>query len=515
MNPIKKYPLFLLGLCILLSGCNSQKNPDRPLPLVEAVELPEEQIENALSGFTRDELVAAWGEPSMELFGMDGEVYPFDSEDHKGHLTVYYGTEDRSVVSVKLTEESEEETAPLPVMDLDQLVAEGILSDNQGKYPGEELRGEGHIILESRENGDELIVYALTMYGEYQFQDGNFVKEAGTGVIPAVITFLSDPKGGYEFQSLSYPEDGSHYTQSIQTMFPEKWWDRCISPSEADHKQLKVMEESYATNYLKELGRTATVGEYKDFEHPLLTDQGVSIPVSNLLVENKALGSYPFWIGSIERMEDGIRYVYALDFDRDNEKILFTKTEYDTGNVIESYTYDSDTGLLLPPEDLSHESSWENRILKEPPALMLQDALSSTLNKFELKPDTASWNYRQEEDGDSMVGFVSCGAHPLAAAVKKERLKLPRYNRMDFVSYLVSSDVLPDRILVNEYELPDTLSQEETFEGFTPVSSETYEDGMLINLKPGMGYEITAEWDKEQLESRGFYGTGYYSLITE
>lgn len=515
MNRIKKYPLFLLGLCILLSGCNGSNNSDRPLPLVEAVELPEEQIENALSGFTRDELVAAWGEPAMELFGMDGEVYPFDSENHKGHLTVYYGTQDRSVVSVKLTEESQEESAAAPDMDLDQLVAEGILSDNQGKYPGEELRGEGHIILESHENGDEFIVYALTMYGEYQFQDGNFVKEAGTGVIPAVITFLSDKNGGYEFRSLAYPEDGSYYVPSIQTMFPEKWWERCISPSEADHNQLKAMEESYARNYLKKLGRTAAVGDYGDFEHLLLTDLGVSTSVSNLLVENKALGSYPFWIGSIERLEDGIRYVYTLDFDRDNRKILFTKTEYDTGNVMESYTYDSDTGLLLPPEDFLHETSLENQILKEPPALMLQDALSSTFNEFELKPDTASWNYKQEQDGDSMVGFVSCGAHPLAAAVKRERLKLPRYNRMDFVGYLVSSCVLPDRITVNEYELPDTLSQEETFEGFTPVSSETYEDAVLINLKPGMGYGITAEWDKEQLEARGFYGTGYYSLITE
>ncbi len=515
MYHIKKYPLFLLGLCILLSGCNGQKNPDRPLPLVEAVDLPEEQIENALSGFTRDELVAAWGEPAMELFGMDGEVYPFDLENHKGHLTVYYGTENRSIVSVKLTEESEEETTAPPVMDLDQLVAEGILSDNQEKYSGEELRGEGHIILESRENGDEFIVYALTMYGEYQFQDGNFVKESGTGVIPAVITFQSDKKGGYEFRSLTYPDDGSHYAESIQTMFPEKWWERCISPSEADHNQLKTMEKSYAKNYLNELGRTAVVGDYRDFEHPLLTDWGVSANVSNLLVENKALGSYPFWIGNVERLEDGIRYVYALDFDRDNKKILFAKTEYDTGNVIESYTYDSDTGLLLPPEDFPHETSTENQILTEPPVLVFQDALSSTLNTFELKPDTASWNYKQEEDGDSMVGFVSCGTHPLAAAVRKERLKLPRYNQMDSVGYSVSSCVLPDRITVNEYELPDTLSQEETFEDFTPVSSKTYEDAMFIELNPGMGYEITAEWNKEQLDSRGFYGTGYYSFITQ
>lgn len=466
MNRIKKHPLFLFGLCILLSGCSGGKSPDRPLPPAEAVELPTEQKEH-------------------------------------------------SVVSAKLTEESQEENAAAPAMDLDQLVAEGILSVNQGKYPGEELRGEGHIILESRENGHELIVYALTMYGEYQFQDGNFVKEAGTGVIPAVITFLSDQKGGYEFQSLTYPEDGSCYAPSIQSMFPEKWQERCITPSKADHNQLKAMEESYARNYLKELGRTAAVGDYGDFEHPLLTEQGVSTSVSNLLVENRNLDSYPFWIGNVERLEDGVRYVYTLDFDGNNRKILFTKTEYDTGNIIESYTYDSDTGLLLPPEDFSEEASSENQILTEPPALMLQDALSSTLNEFELKVDTASWNYRPKTDDGTMAGFVSCGTHPLAAAAKREPLKLPKYNRMDSVSYLVSSSVPPDRLTVTEYELPETISPEETFEGFTAVSSKTYENGLFIELKPGMGYAVTAEWDKEKSEARGFYGTGYYSLITE
>ena len=114
-----------------------------------------------------------------------------------------------------------------------------------------------------------------------------------------------------------------------------------------------------------------------------------------------------------------------------------------------------------------------------------------------------------------MAGFVSCGAHPLAAAAKREHLKLPKYNRMDSVSYLVSSSVPPDRLTVTEYELPETISPEETFEGFTAVSSKTYENGLFIELKPGMGYAITAEWDKEQSEARGFYGTGYYSLITE
>ena len=509
-----KYLLITLGIFAALTGCSSQeKNP--PLPLAEAAKMPEEQIAEALHGITRDELAEAWGEPAMELFGMDGEVYPFESEDGKGHLTVYYGNENRSVVSVKRIEETKEAISLAPADDLEQLTADAILTANQGKYPGEECVGEGHIILESRKDGDSLTLYALTMYGEYQFQDGNFVKAAGSGVVPAVITFSSDENGRYQFQSLAYPEDGSNCLPSIQAMFPESWWDECISPSETTCNQLKDMEMSYARKYLEDLGRNATIGEYKDFDHPLLTELGVNTNVSNILVENKVLDSYPYWTGNVERLEDGVRYVYALDFDREDRQIRFTKTEYDTGNIMESYIYDSDTGLLLSPDVILSQPDSDTEIFREPPVLTLQDVLSSTLNPFELKNDTASWNYRQETGGDEMVSFVSCGTHPLTAAKDMEPLKLPRYNRMDSVSYIVSSVSMPDRILVHEYNLPDFMSGEEMPDDLTPVSSKTYEGVYIIDIMPGKGYTITAEWDKEHLETRGYYGTGYYSFITQ
>ena len=511
MGYLKRLAL-LFVVSILLIGCSGQSSQNHPLPLVEAAGMPEDQIADTLNGFAKEDLAQAWGAPDMELSGMNGEVYSFEFQDRKGHLTVYYDDESHLLTSVKKVTENIGESVPFLSVDLEQLTADAILSANRENYPGEECIGEGHIILESEEQSDGLTVYALTMYGEYQFQDGNFVKAAGSGVVPAVITFSSDGEGGYLLTSLTYPEDGSNYQKSIQAMFPETWWDACISPSESAHEQLKSMEESYAYAYLNQLGRPAPVGEYRDFEHPLLTEQGVNSNVSNILVENKDLDRYPYWIGNIERLEDGSRYVYALDFDKENKKIFFTKKEYGTENIIESYTYDSDTGLLLSPEAFLHEASSENQILTEPPALVFQDALSSTMNEFKLTCDTASWNYRQETD-DTIIGFVSCGAHPLTIARQKEHLKLPQYNKTDSVCYLVSSLALPDRILVHEYELPSTPPEEPSEDML--VSTKTYEDSLFIELKPGMGYAITAEWDKEQLDARGFYGTGYYSLITE
>ena len=96
-------------------------------------------------------------------------------------------------------------------------------------------------------------------------------------------------------------------------------------------------------------------------------------------------------------------------------------------------------------------------------------------------------------------------------AKEKERLKLPRYNQMDSVSYLVSCPVEPDRITVSEYEIADM----EHLESAKLISTKTYEEAGFIELKPERAYSIVAEWDKEHLDAYGFYGTGDYSLITE
>lgn len=176
---------------------------------------------------------------------------------------------------------------------------------------------------------------------------------------------------------------------------------------------------------------------------------------------------------------------------------------------------ESITELKTAADTTTQSPVEEQTRLTQPPVLTLQDALSSTMAVFELNHDTASWNYKEKDNSDTMVGFVSCGTHPLAAAEEKNHLILPRYNQMDFVSYMVSSPVLPDQITVTEYDISDFEASEDLTESSQPVSTKTYEAPFLIDLKPGMGYVITAQWDEEHLDVRGFYGTGYYSLIAD
>lgn len=241
-----------------------------------------------------------------------------------------------------------EEAYTQAVHDLDQAVGLSVLSFNRDRYLAAECAAEGHILLGKAASTDGgTIVYALTMYGEYQFQDNAFVKESGSGVIPAVMTFSYDESAGYVLESFELPEDGGYYIESIHELFPEKLWDRCISIADADIDDLTRQEQGYALRYVQQLGRDARIGDYGDFPHTLLTDAGVSVEVSNLLCDAgkfDGMWKYPDWIGNEEWLEDGVRYVYAMSLDDKAHEIIYTKSEYDTGTVIERHVIDALTG---------------------------------------------------------------------------------------------------------------------------------------------------------------------------
>jgi beta-lactamase regulating signal transducer with metallopeptidase domain len=227
---------------------------------------------------------------------------------------------------------------------LDTAIAKAVLSHNADSHADGECAGEGHIVLGSETSGSAVTVYALAQYGEYQFQDGNFVKTSGTGAIPAVLTFTVNSDGSYSLTDYQEPDDGSGYEASVKKLFPEDLQARCLSIGQSDADALKTQERAYATAYLTSIGRSATVGETADFQHTLLTDKGVPVSVSNSLLSNTALANYPQWIGNLERLESGARYVYAVAYDAQNQTISYTKTGYVTKEVVESYVFDSATG---------------------------------------------------------------------------------------------------------------------------------------------------------------------------
>lgn len=233
------------------------------------------------------------------------------------------------------------------IHELNQAVGLAVLTYNRSRYTAEECTGEGHIILDKKSEGSETVVYTLTMYGEYQFQDNSFIKEAGSGSIPAVMTFTYDEQEGYVLKNYEIPADGGYYIESIHELFPKELWDRCISQTEEDFADLTMQEQAYAKHYLQQIGREATIGDYGDYPHTLLTDAGVSVEVSNMMCVSAKfdeMWKYPDWIGNRELLEDGVRYVYAMSLDNEKHEIIYTKSVYDTQAVIETHIFDSLTG---------------------------------------------------------------------------------------------------------------------------------------------------------------------------
>lgn len=244
------------------------------------------------------------------------------------------------------------------VFDVESAVSAAILNANKDGYASGECLGEGHTILGTEESGDQVKAYVLAMFGWYQFQDGNLVKNSGSGVIPTVITLKYEEDGSYSLQDYKTAQDGSLYIPSIEEMFPEEYWEICIVYSEDRVKELTDQERTYAAAYLEKLGRKAEIGDYGDFEHTLLTESGVSVEVSNQLLENKnATSYYPSWIGNLEQVENGIRYLYEKSYDPQKKEIIYTKTDLTTNTIVEESIYNSENAVLISHRNLADKSA--------------------------------------------------------------------------------------------------------------------------------------------------------------
>lgn len=225
--------------------------------------------------------------------------------------------------------------------ELDKAVSSAILEANKDSFYEGECQAEGHIIFEAEKINDEMIVYSYIGYSEYGFENGNFVDVSGTNC-PAVIKLDKDNK----LIEIKYPEDGSLYSKSIKKMFPKSCINDVLNLSDKNAQSINEQQKEYAKAYLKSIGRDAPLGEMSDFEYPIVTDFGVSVDVSNSLSESVEKDKpYPYWIGNKELIENGIRYVYQMDYDKNENRIIYTKYEYDNpNNILEKIVIDSTTG---------------------------------------------------------------------------------------------------------------------------------------------------------------------------
>ena len=238
--------------------------------------------------------------------------------------------------------------------DIDSAVSNAILSKNANSFLKGECAGEGHIILgtedvTSKYNAKKgvafTVAYVLSTYGEYGFVNGNFETVSGSGIIPTRITFEILAGGTYNLIEYKQAEDGGGYTQSIKEMFPEKYWSRSLSIVDADIEDCENQKRAYAKAYLKSIGREAEIAHYSDFEHK---SPDMNANVSNSLISK--FSEYPYWIGTQEKIENGVRYVYEKQWvDKGNGDgiVTFKKYEFDSKKVIEETVIEVKNGEIL------------------------------------------------------------------------------------------------------------------------------------------------------------------------
>ncbi|MBE6813915.1 MAG: M56 family metallopeptidase [Ruminococcaceae bacterium] len=230
---------------------------------------------------------------------------------------------------------------------IEKAVAKAILDDNKIKYYdfGTECAAEGHIIYGTEFIDNKCKVYVLTDYSHFGFENGYFVEKSG-GRVPAVMTF-EKTTDGYKLLNIDYVEDGSRYQPSIEEMFPKKYQYRVMFPTEKDYENLWNQNKAYAKAYLDKIGRSEEIRRYSEVEHILLTDVGISVEVSNKILENKNIPNYNYDLGYFESVEDGVRYIYSKSYDKEKNKIICLKEVYDTKAVIERIEIDSLTGDVI------------------------------------------------------------------------------------------------------------------------------------------------------------------------
>lgn len=178
---------------------------------------------------------------------------------------------------------------------------------------------------------------------------------------------------------------------------------------------------------------------------------------------------------------------------------------------ITDLTETMETSVVQPDASSAQEAV----LLKAAPEISLTDVLSSTINEWKITSGNYTWSYM--ENGE-VVSLAACGMHPLEKAEEGERLKIPDYNGLDAVSYSLSCEVLPDSVMVTEWEASQLGDPEAV-----PVSSTVYSNdstkqetvGFLIELRPDRVYELYAMWKEERLETEGFSGEAGYVVITQ
>jgi hypothetical protein len=223
---------------------------------------------------------------------------------------------------------------------LEQAVSAAIKDQGKGYLDGECIT-EGHIILDTEERDGTVKAYTVASVGWFGFENGVFTKISGSGAIPTVMTFSRNEQGIYSIREYKEPVDGAGYTDSVKKMFPAKLHAQVLANGKYNPDLIRQQEEQ-AAKYLTGIGRSAKVNA----GHVAKQLVDINVEASNKLFSeltkyDSFLNSCPYWIGSREQIEDGVRYIYETSQSKTSDGhdlVVFKKTRAD-GTVVKEAKY--------------------------------------------------------------------------------------------------------------------------------------------------------------------------------
>ena len=228
---------------------------------------------------------------------------------------------------------------------IDQAVSKVLLEDSKVYSKYGECYGEGHIVLGYDKVHTGYKVYTISTSAMYGFENNNFVAIVSNEPMPMIVELNDD----LLYRKLISVKNDKNYTENIQQLFPKEYHQRLSIVSAEDKENLFSQRDKYAYDYLTEIGRTAYVGniEYFKDSYKSYDDYLIDSKISKSLMKIDRLKDYPFWNGSREIVDNGTRYVYSTKIDLTNERIVYSKTNYDTNEILELYYYSIKTGEEL------------------------------------------------------------------------------------------------------------------------------------------------------------------------
>jgi len=241
--------------------------------------------------------------------------------------------DDNIVIGIKSNPELQ-----VPPQTLDEAVSLAV-KGRKTAYGQGEVATEGHIILDSENMNGQVKVYTISSFGAFGFENGIFTKVSGSGAIPTVITFTKQENGTYLLAEYQEPMDGAMLTESTKKLFPPKLHERVLSAGK-DYEALRDQQEAQAKAYLQSIGRVAQVSE----GHVPKTLAKIDVEASNKLFTelnkyNRFLNDCPYWLGTREQLENGVRYIYETSQSKTEDGfdlITFQKKKEDSAIVQEA-----------------------------------------------------------------------------------------------------------------------------------------------------------------------------------